>query len=325
MCTVYKVLNLAEKINIKGLLRTNEPLSGHTTFRTGGPADLFIQPADRRELLNLLRLLKREGVPWFILGGGANILVADRGFRGVVIDMKRINRIALNGTVLTLDAGLAVSDGALKAARWGLKGLEFIYAMPGSVGGALWMNARCYSGEISRPFLWADIINENLEFERVYYDSREWEYKKSPFQNRRCVILAGAFRLERGDRRHLTRQMDEIREDRIAKGHFRAPCAGSTFKNNRAFGAPSGQIIEQAGLKGLRIGGAAVSPWHGNILINENNATSGEIARLIEKVQKEVQDRTGFLLEPEVLKIGEWEAEHAESDRKPERVSGSAE
>ena len=306
MCNVYKLENIRKKINIKGLMREDEPLKRHNTFRTGGPADLYIEPSGPEELLKVLRVLQEEGIPRFILGGGANILVSDRGFRGAVIHTGRLKRITLNGNILVLEAGLPVADASLKAGRWGLEGLEYLSAMPGTVGGALWMNARCYNGEISHNFLWADIINEKLEIERIPFRKEEWDYKKSPFQNRNCVILAGAFAMKRGDRHQLLCRMEQIEQDRRAKGHFKAPCAGSTFKNNRAFGAPSGVLIEQAGLKGLRIGGAAVSDWHGNILINSDNASSDDIAALIELVRQKVQETSGCLLEPEVIKIGDW-------------------
>ncbi len=287
-------------------MKENEPLNIHTTFQTGGPADIFAEPDSPEELRNLLLTLKDLKIPRFILGGGANILVSDKGIRGAVISMKRLNRIGLDRNTLVLGAGLEVSLGALKAARWGLGGLEFIYGMPGSVGGALWMNARCYGGEISRIFQWADILNENLEPERIHFREEDWDYKRSPFQDRECVILSGAFRMRKEASTELIKEMEAIREDRKQKGHYRAPCGGSTFKNNRAFGAPSGVLIEQAGLKGTRIGGAAVSDWHGNILINENGATSEDISRLIELVQNRVREKTGFYLEPEVLKVGEW-------------------
>jgi len=311
---VYKLINLKRKINIKGLLRENEPLRNHTSFRIGGRADLYAEPQDREDLLMLLRGLKDLEIPWFILGGGANILVSDRGFRGVVISMSRFDTVSLRGNVLSLGAGLPVTDGAAYAADRGFKGLDFIYAMPGSVGGALWMNARCYEGEISRIFKSALIINEGLELEKVSFNKDQWSYKKSPFQERNCIIVSAEFNLTSGVPSLLWSRMIQIRKDRIDKGHFRAPCGGSTFKNNRAFGAPSGKIIEGAGLKGLRLGGAAVSDWHGNILINENNATSSEMFRLIRYVQERVFKQTGFQLETEVIMVGDWEEDYAESD-----------
>ncbi len=305
---MYKLINLERKINIRGSLRENEPLVNHTCFRIGGTADLYAEPQDRDDLLVLLRGLRELDIPWFILGGGANILVSDRGVRGMVISMVRFDSVSLNENILTLGAGLPVSDGAAYAADRGFKGMEFIYAMPGSVGGALWMNARCYEGEISGIFKSALVINEDLELERITMDLNQWDYKKSPFQERNCIILSAEFRLTGGISSLLWDRMMEIRKDRTDKGHFRAPCGGSTFKNNRAFGAPSGKIIDEAGLRGFRIGGAAVSEWHGNILINENNATADEMHRLIELVQDRVFEKTGFRLEPEVIMVGDWGA-----------------
>ena len=311
---VYKLSNLNRKINIRGNIREEEALKSHTSFRTGGKADLFAEPADEEDMIQLLKELKELEVPWFILGGGANILVSDKGIRGMVISMVNLDSMKLKGTALTLGAGMPVSDGAAYAADKGLKGLEFIYAMPGSVGGALWMNARCYDGEVASVLKGATILNEDLEKEYIPFKSEDWDYKKSPFQNRNCIILSAEFSLIQGESGKLWKRMLEIRKDRDDKGHFRAPCGGSTFKNNRAFGAPSGKLIEEAGLKGMRLGGAAVSDWHGNILINEKNATASEISSLICLVQKKVQEKTGFLLEPEVLRVGDWEDEDAKSD-----------
>ena len=320
---MYKLINLIRKINIRGSLHKQWPLKDYTCFKIGGNADIFAEPEDEDDLVSLLKQLQELELPWFILGGGANILISDRGVRGVVISMARLDSVHLDNQTLRLGAGKAVSDGSAYAADKGFKGLEFIYAMPGSVGGALWMNARCYGSEIASVLKGAEIINENLEREYLPFNPDEWDYKKSPFQERKCIILSADFHLEPCNSAELWEKMEDIRRDREDKGHFRAPCGGSTFKNNRDFGAPSGKLIEEAGLKGLSIGGAAVSPWHGNILINRNNATAGEMDRLISLVRERVFEKTGFMLEPEVLKIGDWEASDAEPDRQSEGVPGT--
>ena len=168
------------------------------------------------------------------------------------------------------------------------------------------MNARCYDGEISQIFLWADAVDETGNLIRLPYREEEWSYKRSPFQDRNLVLLRAAFRLTPGDPDDLVRIMADHRADREKKGHFRRPCAGSVFKNDRRFGRPSGRIIDECGLKGLRVGDAAVAPWHGNIIINDGNARAGDIRALMERVRREVRDRTGFDLEPEVLLAGDW-------------------
>lgn len=304
----------SKKIRIRGDIKEKLCLGEFCTFNTGGPADFFVIPEDEEDLQNLLVQLKEQNIPWFILGGGANILVSDKGIRGAVISTARLNTVTEIPGGLRCGAGLEISLAADAAAERALAGIEFFHAMPGSVGGALWMNARCYGGEISRIFRGASVLNENLEKDYIPFKAEDWAYKVSPFQNRQYIILSGDFTLKPGNRKELMLKMEEIRQDREAKGHFRAPCGGSTFKNNRAFGAPSGKIIEEAGLKGLRLGGAAVSSWHGNILINENRARAADIDRLIRLVQKKVKEKTGFLLEPEILKVGDWEGMDAESD-----------
>ncbi len=281
-------------------------LRDHTSFRVGGPADLFAEPADEEDLCALLGVLKEQAIPWFLLGGGANVLVSDKGIRGVVVSTAGLKGMSRRGNTLHMGAGLPISEGAAYAAEEGLEGLDFIYAMPGSVGGALWMNARCYGGEIAEVLGEYRVLDETLTIRSFSMDRGQWGYKRSPFQNQGWVILEAGFTLCPGDPAALRARMEEIKADREAKGHFRAPCGGSTFKNNRSFGAPSGKIIEEVGLKGLTLGGAAVSPWHGNILINKGNAKAAELAELIEIVQERVAKATGFHLETEVLKVGDW-------------------
>jgi UDP-N-acetylmuramate dehydrogenase len=297
---------ITEKTGFRGILRLNEPMTDHTTFKTGGPADMYIVPSSEDETVKVLRFLETEELPFFILGGGANILVADRGIRGVVIDMGSLNRVTVSGTEVRAGAGKSISDLALETARKGLSGLHVFYGMPGSVGGAVFMNARCYDGEISSFYTEASVYC-NGEISSVPFREKEWDYKHSPFRENGKIILEVLFRLQSGDPDKLTARSGEIHADRNAKGHFRTPCAGSVFKNNRAFGEPSGKIIDRLGLRGYRIGGAAVSDWHANIFINEGGASASDIRDLIFHVRNRVKEETGFSLEPEVLFVGEWE------------------
>ncbi|MFP4114108.1 MAG: UDP-N-acetylmuramate dehydrogenase [Spirochaetota bacterium] len=295
-----------QKINIHGELRQNEPLAPHTTFRVGGPADLYARPLHAADLASLLRAAKEDRIPWFVLGGGSNILVADSGVRGLVIDTTSLAGAAVEGTTLTVGAGLPISDASSVAADHGLGGLDFIYAMPGSVGGAVWMNARCYGGEISEVLSSVEYVDADGRLSVYTPRAEDFGYKRSPFMSHAAVMTSVAFSLRLGDRQELWAAMREHEADRRAKGHFAAPCAGSVFKNDRAFGRPSGAIIDGLGLRGYRVGGAKVSDLHANIVVNAENASATDIRAVIEHVQTEVKRELGFELEREVLFVGDW-------------------
>lgn len=299
---------MLERINIRGTLTQNEDLSAHTSFRTGGPADFFYQPADEEDLGTVIRSCIQEKIPYFLLGGGANILVSDKGVRGLVISTRSLDRLQQEGNTLDVGAGFPVSGVSAFAADQGLGGFEFIYSMPGSFGGAVWMNARCYGSEL------ADLLKEvrYLDLEgkpaRMIPKREEFRYKDTPFMRASYTILSAKIELEPGkDSLLLWEKMRSFEMDRRSKGHFLAPCAGSVFKNNRDFGAPSGQIIDSLGLRGTRIGGAQLSPLHANIIINENHASSQDIRSLMLMIQEKVQASYGYRLEPEVILVGDWE------------------
>lgn len=295
-----------KKINIEGPLRTNESMKLHTTFRIGGPADIYAQPAGPEDLSELLSVARAENVPVFILGGGANILVADRGIRGMVIDMGSFSLIRREGSRLIAGCGAAVSMLSEKAAEAGLTGLEFVYKMPGSLGGALWMNARCYGRSIGETSGWVEILDRYLQQRRIDLDPDDFGYKKSPFQENGAILIQAGFQLEKGKSALISEKMGEIERDRRAKGHFQYPSAGSVFKNNRAFGAPTGVILDKLGLKGLRHGGAQIAPFHANIIINTGDATADDVDHLISHAQELAYRVKGIRLEPELRFVGEW-------------------
>jgi UDP-N-acetylmuramate dehydrogenase len=296
-------------------IRYDEPMSAHTTFKAGGPADCWVRPAGEGVpafSAALLRAAGAEGMPFFILGGGANILVADRGIRGLVLDTSGWagKPVWGPGHRVSFPSGISMDQAAELAANAGLSGLEFMAGMPGTVGGGLWMNARCYEREI------ADTLVETrvLDFSKngtggplaVPADRAAFGYKRSPFQNRPWLILSGSFALKPGDPEKIRAQMETYRRDREAKGHYRFPSAGSVFKNNRDFGKPAGRIIDELGLRGLTIGGAQVAPFHGNIIINTGGAKAADIRALIDEVGARVKTAAGFILEPEILFAGDW-------------------
>jgi len=303
---VNKLSEKIKKINIDGSVSFGEEMKKFTTFKTGGPADIFVRAASSDDVRKICIFAEKNDAPLFILGGGANILVADKGIRGITLFTGDLKSVYREGTELVCQSGIDVNSLAEAALRENLSGLEFIYGMPGTAGGALWMNARCYGGEISHIFNWADVLNENNEIERIPFRKEDWGYKKSPFQNRKVLILKACLCLTPGKNEDIRSEMDKNYRDRESKGHFKAPCAGSVFKNNRDFGKPSGQLIDEVGLRGLRIGSAVVSDFHANIIINEGGAKASDILDLINLVRDKVKEKTGYELEPEVIPVGDW-------------------
>ena len=308
--TMPTLRDFLEKINIRAHVLYDEPMSAHTTFRIGGPADALVSPATRADLLTLLATAASGGIPCFILGGGANVVVADQGIRGIVVDTSLLDGISVEedpaGNLLVAEAGARV-DGLVEAAAGrGLAGLETFYGMPGSVGGAVFMNARCYEVEVADRLAWVEHAAAAVRparagadtggrAERRGLDPAEWSYKRSPFQpGGPCagqVILAAAFRLRPGDEALLRGTMAEKRADREAKGHYRLPSAGSVFKNDRTLGRPTGRILDELGFRGRRIGGAMVSEWHANIFVNAGGATAADLRALIELAQREAREK----------------------------------
>jgi UDP-N-acetylmuramate dehydrogenase len=245
-----------EKINIpmplSGEFRYDEPMAPHTTFRIGGPADLWVRPATEifpEYAAELLAFARREGVPVYILGGGANLVVADKGIRGIVLDSSGWSGWELiSSGVLRIRSGTAVDALVDAAAEQGWAGPEFLAGMPGTIGGAVWMNARCGEKSISDILIRTEIIDfagESAKRLWVPYKDAEFSYKKSPFQHRDALILSAEFSVKGGAACELRRIVEALRKDREAKGHFRAPSAGSAFKNNRAFGKPTGKILDE--------------------------------------------------------------------------------
>ncbi len=293
-------------IKIQGRVSFDVPLAPLTSYRVGGPADVLVSPAGPEDIAAVLSLARKEGIPHFVLGGGANILISDRGIRGIVLHMTSIDELTLSEGGLTVGAGREMSEVSERAAAASLGGLEFIFSMPGSVGGAIWMNARCYGSSISDVLEWTEVVDEDLKLTVVPRRPGDFEYKSSPFQGRDQVIVRARFALRADLTSSLLKVMEANRADRARKGHFFAPSAGSVFKNNHAFGDPSGKIIDRLGLRGFRIGGAQVSPYHANIIINSGGATAIDIETLIRHVAARVKDELGFELEREVVSVGEW-------------------
>ena len=296
-----------EKINIQGRIAFGEPMSEHTTFKTGGPADMFCSPETTEDLIALIRLAEENSMPVFILGGGANILVSDAGIRGMVIETANLNRIDFSAEGLgVFGSGLAVDAAAEASLDAGLAGLDAFYGMPGTIGGAVWMNARCYGVSIADILVSVKYLDKDRNIKELVRADMNFDYKVSPFQSVRSIILEASFKLQSGNKAEIKTHMLANRADRQAKGHYAGPSAGSVFKNNRNFGRPSGVIIDSLGLRGFSVGGAKVSDNHANIFINTGSAKSSDIYRLIMECRARVKQAYGFELEPEVQFIGDF-------------------
>jgi len=302
-----------EKINtevaLQGQLGFDEALAAHTTFRLGGPADVWVRPEPScfaAYSAALLRQARQEGVPVFVLGGGANIVAADRGIRGIVLDATAWTGCAFDGHRVEVRAGTEPDAAAEACAVRSLGGLAFLAGMPGTLGGAVWMNARCYGSAVADVLAETRILDEAFRPETVPFRPADFDYKKSPFQDRRVLILSAVFTLTHRPEADLRAEMEAHRADRREKGHYRLPSAGSAFKNNHAFGQPTGKIIDELGLRGLQVGGARVADWHGNIIVNTGGATAADVRRLADEVARRVRAERGLQLECEILFVGDW-------------------
>lgn len=293
-----------------GLVLFDEPMSKHTTFKIGGTVPVFFEPENLDSLLVLLSALNLEKINYFILGGGSNIVFCDSGFEGVVLSLLKINTISFlasseeNDVLVSAEAGATMASFVNFCAENGFSGAEKFAGLPGTLGGALFMNARCFDLSISELFVEAYYIdlNDYTEQHKIFSPS-DWDYKVSPFQNTNTLILSATFRLKKNEKSKeaIKSENKKYIEERKSKGHFNFPSAGSVFRNNREFGAPSGKIIDECGLRGKQIGMAQIAPFHGNFIINLGGATQKDVKALVEFTVKEVKEKTGFCLQPEII------------------------
>ncbi|AJA90396.1 UDP-N-acetylenolpyruvoylglucosamine reductase [Borreliella chilensis] len=294
--------NFLKKINIKPQTKS---LTDYTTYKIGSISKLFLIPKNIQEAQTIFKAAIEEKIKLFILGGGSNILVNDeKELDFPIIYTGHLNKIEIQDNQITAECGANFENLCRTALENSLSGLEFIYGLPGTLGGAVWMNARCFGNEISEILKKITFINDKGKTICQEFKKEDFKYKISPFQNKNFLILKIELNLKKENKKIIEEKMNKNKQARIKKGHYLFPSSGSTFKNNKAFLKPSGQIIEECKLKGLSIGGATVSKYHGNFLINVNNATSNDVKNLIEKVKTEVYSKTGLLLEEEVLYIG---------------------
>ncbi|MBO4419852.1 MAG: UDP-N-acetylmuramate dehydrogenase [Oscillospiraceae bacterium] len=280
-------------------LLAEEPLAKHTSFRIGGPAEVLACPRSEGELIALLAVCRAEGILPRILGGGTNILAPDDGLPGVVIGTRGLDFLALTGeNEITAGAGVPLARLAVFAQQKGLTGLEFAHGIPGTVGGGLYMNAGAYGGELSQAAVSARFLNETGELLTLTGEEMALSYRHSAFMGMQGLIVSGTFRLNPGDPAAIQARMRELMEKRSASQPLDLPSAGSTFK--RPVGGYAAALIQEAGLKGFRVGDAAVSEKHSGFVVNLGHATGADVLALIAQVQKRVRENSGIELEPEV-------------------------
>ena len=289
-----------------GCVRENVALAPYTTMRTGGPAALFAEPRNAQQLAHVHQWAQEKGLPLLILGNGSNLLIADSGFDGLVIHLGRaLSEVSVFANTLTAQAGASLAAAARAAAQASLTGLEFAAGIPGSIGGAVCMNAGAYGGEIAQVIVSARVLTPE-GVRTVSKDELSLGYRSSAVMQNGWVVLEATFELAPGSPDEIKATMADLAARRREKQPLQYPSCGSFFK--RPVGYYAGALIEQAGLKGYRVGDAQVSEMHAGFVINRGHATSSEIYRLMQEVQCRVQAQFGVTLEPEVRLIGHFEA-----------------
>lgn len=286
-------------------VRLNEPMDKHTTFRVGGPADYFVTPRTGEELKAAADCCGEFGVPYYIIGNGSNLLVADGGYRGAVIQIfQSMNRIEADGTRITAQAGALLSAVAARALENGLSGFEFASGIPGTLGGACVMNAGAYGGEMKDVLRQVTVMSRDGRIFTIPADELEMGYRTSVIAKRGYIVLEAMIELERGDEQAIRARMEELKEKRVTKQPLEFPSAGSTFKRPEGYFA--GKLIQDSGLRGFQVGGAQVSEKHCGFVINKDHATAADIAELMRRVSEKVEQDSGVVLEPEVKRLGEF-------------------
>lgn len=281
-------------------IHLQEPMAGHTTFRIGGPADCFVELENEEQLKNVQKYLTLVEQPFFVLGNGSNLLVSDRGYAGVILQIgQKMSEIRVEGCRIISEAGALLSQVAKIALEHGLTGLEFASGIPGTVGGGVVMNAGAYDGELSQVVTQVNVVSregESLEFDN---STMEFGYRTSALRKNHFTVTAVIFELKEGNREQIKAKMDELAEKRRVKQPLEYPSAGSTFKRPKGYYA--GKLIMDAGMRGYQTGGARVSDKHCGFVINVGKATAHDVLDVICEVQERVKERFGVDLETEVI------------------------
>lgn len=281
-----------------------EPLAAHTTWRIGGPADLLIIPSSKSQLIMVLQILNEHHVPWMVMGKGSNLLITDKGYRGAVIKLnKALDYARIVGNQIYAGAGYSLIKLAALANKHRLSGLEFAGGIPGSVGGAVYMNAGANGSDISDIFHSAEVITQTGAIRSLRAVDLDFSYRHSSLQDADVIITEAIFELTLRDSESIKLQWNQYKEKRLKTQPLPFDCAGSVFRNPP--GHFAAKLIEDAGLKGMRYGGAEVSSKHANFIMNTGNATALDVWTLMRQIQEKVHSQSGIQLVPEVVIVGE--------------------
>lgn len=285
------------------LVLFDEEMKKHTTFKIGGPADVFVDAESADEVLTAIKIADEAKIPRMVIGNGSNVLVSDKGIEGVVICVgSRMNKITVRDNIIEAEAGALLSSVSNTAQKNSLTGLEFAAGIPGSLGGGIYMNAGAYESELKSVVRCVTYVDGEENLKKAYGEELDFSYRHSMFSDKNYVIISAELELQFGNPDEIKAQMIELNRRRCEKQPLEFPSAGSTFKRPEGYFA--GKLIQDSGLMGHSVGGAMVSEKHAGFVINTGNATAKDVIELIEHIKKTVFDRFGVLLEPEVRLIG---------------------
>ena len=286
-------------------VKLQEPMSKHTTFRIGGPADFYLCPHSTKEVQQTVQICKEENLPYFILGNGSNLLVSDKGYRGVIIQLwKNFSDISVKDCCITAKAGALLSKVAAEALEEGLTGMEFASGIPGTIGGAVFMNAGAYGGEMKDIIKEVKVLDDQGEVRVLSNEEMKLGYRTSIVKEKGYTVLSAVLQLKKGEVSVIRETMEDLKNRRTSKQPLDMPSAGSTFK--RPEGNFAGKLIMDSGLRGFSVGGAQVSEKHCGFVVNKGGATAEDVTALIREVQRRVKEKFGVELETEVRFLGEF-------------------
>ena len=286
-------------------VKQQAPMCRHTTFRIGGPADFYLCPQSTNEVQEIVEICKEEKLPYFVLGNGSNLLVSDKGYRGVVIQLwKNFSDITVKDCCIQAKAGALLSKVAAEALEAGLTGMEFASGIPGTIGGAAFMNAGAYGGEMKDIIKSVKVLDTQGEVRVLPKEELKMGYRTSIVKEKGYTVLSVELELTRGNQEEIRNTMEDLKERRTSKQPLEMPSAGSTFKRPEGYFA--GKLIMDSGLRGFSVGGAQVSEKHCGFVVNKGGATAMDVLNLIREVQRRVKEQFGVDLETEVRFLGEF-------------------